>query len=321
MTFSIVVGDAADTLRGMDQDSVHCCVTSPPYWGLRDYGAKGQIGLESTVGEFLERIVEVFRGVRRVLRDDGTLWVNLGDSYAGTSGGSDGKHAGIHRYRAGGRTMHKAGLPRKNLVGVPWRVALALQDDGWILRSDIVWHKPCPMPESVQDRPTRSHEYVFLLTKGRHYHYDADAVRTPLRDKTRTTYGTARKAPEGHERDGYVKAGNFAASTMQHRKPRLTEDGEFAGANLRTVWTIAPEPFKGAHFAVFPTALVEPCIKSGCPPGGLVLDPFAGSGTTGVVANRLGRDFVGVELNPEYAEMARRRIKADAPLFNSEVAR
>lgn len=283
----LLLGDCREVLRGMPDESVHCCVSSPPYWGLRDYDCEGQLGLERRPEEFVERMVEVFREVRRLLRADGTLWLNLGDSYASS-------------------VCSNLRLKPKDLIGMPWRVAFALQADGWWLRSDTIWHKPCPMPESVTDRPTRSHEYVFLLSKSASYHYDADAVRTPLREKTLTTFGTRRQAL-GNDRGEFVKAHNFAMSTPE-RKPRLGNNGKPAGANLRSVWTIAPSPFKGAHFAIMPPKLVEPCILAGCPPGGTVLDPFCGAGTVPFVARELGRKAIGIELNASYCEIAANRL-------------
>ncbi len=269
MTTEILEGDSREVLATLPEQSLQCCVTSPPYWGLRDYGVDGQLGSEPTLDEYIAGQVEVFRAVRGVLRDDGTLWLNMGDGYFGKGGGGQGKNTerGTRTFTGKG-LMDKAGLPRKNLIGQPWRLAFALQADGWYLRSDIIWFKPNPMPESVTDRPTRSHEYVFLLTKRRCYYYDADAVR---------------------ER----------ANACHH--------------NLRTVWQIATQSCGKAHFAMFPEKLVVPCIKAGTKEGDTVLDPYAGSGTTGVVAKQLGRSFIGIELNPVYCEMARERIANPYP--------
>jgi len=295
------VGDALQILRNAPEKCVQCVVTSPPYWGLRDYGVEGQIGLESTPEEYAATLVDLFREVRRVLRDDGTLWLNLGDSYAGSGtagfrGGSK-RADGIPdpdspRNRDGiGKVV---GLKPKDLVGIPWRVALALQADGWYLRSDIIWHKPNAMPESVTDRPTRAHEYVFLLTKSARYFYDADAVKEDavsppvVRNRSKESYNAS------------YPGGRFS--------PGDNTDGK---RNLRTVWTVATRPFRGAHFAVFPEKLVEPCILAGSRSGDVVLDPFAGSGTVGVVALRHGRRFIGIELNPKYAEIAEARIAGE----------
>jgi DNA modification methylase len=327
MTWRIEVGDCREVLATLPDASVQTCVTSPPYWGLRDYGVSGQIGLEASPQGFVDELVAVFREIRRVLRADGTAWVNLGDTYmAGRSGGvgerstitsKRGANAAREAWAKRGGPSHRSapGLKPKDLVGIPWRVALALQADGWWLRSDVVWHKPNPQPENVTDRLSRAHEYLFLLAKSRRYYFDADAIREPLAPKTLTTFGTVPRS-KGTDDLGAVKSDNWAKS-IKERRPRLRPDGSYAGANKRTVWTVAPEPFGEAHFATFPPKLVEPCILAGAPAGGLVLDPFAGAGTTGLVATRLGRRFLGIELNPKYAEMARQRIVNDAPLLNT----
>ena len=303
----ILVGDARSVLADMDGGSVHCVVTSPPYWGLRSYGGDpDMIGLEPTFDAHLDNLLAVFREVRRVLRSDGTLWLNYGDAYAGS--GSTGTKGGYLQGSARGgdkrRTPPVAGLKPKNLMMMPARVAMALQADGWWLRSEIVWHKPNPMPESVKDRPTSAHEKVFLLSKSRKYYYDNDAVRTPQPRSSLARYRYTLKgtAPTRHQ-------------PGQDAERAEREKGHFApnpgGANLRNVWRITTKPFREAHFAVFPPELVEPCVKAGCPPGGTVLDPFGGAGTTGLVANRLGRNAVLLEISAEYAEMAARRISAD----------
>ena len=304
MEHRILQGDCVESLRTLPDASVHCCVTSPPYWGLRDYGHDGQIGLESTPEAYVARMVEVFREVRRVLRDDGTCWVNLGDSYAANAATSKKigeSHRGSdtptlnqpHQCRVsvrGGEWRIKA----KDLVGIPWRVAFALQADGWWLRQDIIWHKPNPMPESVRDRCTKAHEYVFLLTKSERYYYDAEAVS------------------EAAARAGGVAGGKKYRSGEWHPTKQAHRDslaGQVAATrNRRSVWTVTTKPYSGAHFAVMPPDLVEPCIKAGCPEGGTVLDPFAGSGTTLAVAAELGRSGIGCELNPEYIELANQRI-------------
>lgn len=356
----IILGHTLDVLKTLPDKSAQCCVTSPPYWGLRDYGLppqiwggdpecdhewttesirpahpdrstggkdgngsgvfvdyiprgsqdaknqrgsaisngcfckcgswKGSFGLEPSPKLYIQHTVEIFREVWRVLRDDGTLWLNLGDSYS---------HSG---------TGVNAVAKPKNLLAIPWRVALALQDDGWYLRSDIVWHKTNPMPESVKDRPTKSHEYIFLLSKSRKYYYDTASVKEP-------TTGNA------HDRGSGVnpKAANWKTPEGGREKGqyRPKQNESFAAAcnkivlsrNLRSVWTIATQPYKGAHFATFPEKLISPCIKAGCPRHGIVLDPFAGSGTTGVVAKKLGRNYILIELNPKYITMARERIR------------
>jgi DNA modification methylase len=315
MTWTISTGDAVDVLRGLPADTVQTCITSPPYWGLRDYGVAGQIGLEGTLDGFLARLVEVFEEVRRVLRPDGTLWVNMGDAYAG-SWGARGRGEGTnapardlelkHGTAAPGRHASAAGVKSKCLMGQPWRLAFALERAGWYLRSDIIWHKPNPMPESITDRPTKAHEYLFLLSKRERYFYDIDAVRVPHADARRRERAEGTNSMRGQA--ALRPRGNLAKRTPANPK----------GRNLRTVWQVATSPFRGAHFATFPVALVEPCVLAGCPAGGLVLDPFAGAGTTGVAAVQLGRSFVGAELNPEYAEIARRRIAAADPIGRQE---
>jgi site-specific DNA-methyltransferase (adenine-specific) len=312
----IIAGDCIAGMRTLPDASVHCCVTSPPYWGLRDYGHERQIGLESTPEAYVSRMVEVFREVRRVLRDDGTCWVNLGDSYCG--GGGYAPDAPCNKLRAEGESWGAMnafstregearkksrpgytppGLKAKDLVGIPWRVAFALQADGWWLRQDIIWHKPNPMPESVRDRCTKAHEYVFLLTKSERYFYDAEAVKICGSGQT-----------QGGKCHKHTKKG---ANEYNRTKMGLMDlvGREWETANRRSVWTITTKPYSGAHFAVMPSDLVEPCIKAGCPEGGTVLDPFAGSGTTLAVAAEFGRNGIGCELNPEYIVLAEQRIK------------
>jgi DNA modification methylase len=305
--WTIHVGDALTVLRTLPDESAQTCVTSPPYWGLRDYGEAGQIGLEQTPDEYVARLVDVFRDVRRVLRDDGTLWLNLGDSYAGggmsnpsaTSTLGGGKDRGAGQYSI--QRKPPAGLKPKDLVGIPWRVAFALQADGWYLRSDIVWAKPNPMPESVTDRPTKAHEYLFLLAKGERYYYDIDSVREPFADERMGASGAV-ALPYS---DGSGRRDTAGATP----RPRRPSPPRVPGRNRRTVWTVATQPFDGAHFAAFPPKLIEPCILAGCPVGGTVLDPFNGAGTTGLVAVNHGRRYVGIELNPTYAAMAEDRIR------------
>ena len=290
-------GDCLTVLRERFADeSVQCCVTSPPYWGLRDYGVEGQLGLEATPELYVAKMVEVFREVKRVLKDNGTLWLNLGDSYA--TGTTAGRQLGTLDFGQGTMEARKVnrigtplGLKTKDLVGIPWRVAFALQADGWYLRSDIIWAKPNPMPESVTDRPTKAHEYMFLLSKSERYFYDHEAIQEAgtMKPQNRFTDGKGPKA------DGYAA----------HRQPTGMTSCEFR--NKRTVWTVATSPYTEAHFATFPPKLIEPCILAGCPSGGLVLDPFAGSGTTIQVAQQLGRQGVGIELNPAYVALAETR--------------
>jgi len=305
----LLTGDCREMLRTLEAGSVRTCITSPPYFGLRDYGHDGQIGLEQTPEDYVNELVEVFREVRRVLSDDGTLWLNLGDSYAGSGKGANadgsvtatGKQA-THKGTTIG-TFAKGfvgeGVKPKDLMGIPWRVAFALQADGWYLRSDIIWHKPNPMPESVTDRPTKSHEYLFLLTKSPRYYYDHVAVREPSVTGSwdaMPPIGGA-KHVEGNKNNTY--SGNTPAS-----------DGL---RNKRDVWTISTKPFKGAHFAVMPEALVEPCVLAGSAEGDTIIDPFTGSGTVGVVALKHRRNFVGTELNPEYVEIAEQRLNGAEP--------
>lgn len=406
----ILQGDALATLRTLPDEVVQTCVTSPPYWGLRDYGTSrwvggdaecehvevigaertawantvpgpngrskntaaghwrvkevggqcsvcgavredGQLGLEATPEEWVARMVAIFAEVRRVLRPDGTLWLNVGDCYA-AAGYSNHKGTGGARRSQGGKQHHTrvSGVKRKDLVGLPWMLAFALRSDGWYLRSDIIWHKPNPMPESCADRPTRSHEYIFLLSKSERYFYDADAIREPVKAKTLTTYGSVARS-KGNDGLGGVKADNWARS-VRVRRPKLPAGwdvdpgthGRFHregradkqrghgrrhagfndrwdrmekaeqqafGANKRDVWTVGTRPFKGAHFATFPPALIEPCILAGSRAGDVVLDPFGGSGTAGVVARRHSRHYLLIDLNPAYCRMAEERIAGE----------
>lgn len=322
----IYTGDALEVLRTLPDQCVQTCVTSPPYWRLRDYGSDGQIGQEAMPEEYVERLVFVFREVRRVLRDDGTIWVNLGDSYA--SGGREGDRLesmkNVRGARALGPKRAPMGYKPKDLMGIPWRVAFALQADGWYLRSDIVWAKTNPMPESVTDRPTRSHEYIFLLSKSRRYYYDADAIREPAVGQTEHDLtGPGYAAPgqteqKGNRCDKQRGHSRRHAGFNAHRDAMTKKEQAANGRNKRDVWTVATFPFPEAHFATYPPALIEPCILSGSPVGGMVLDPFSGSGTTGLVALRHGRRFVGIELNPQYVKMAQQRIINDAPLLNAQ---
>ena len=319
MSTSILVGDCRVTLPTLPERSVRCCVTSPPYWGLRDYGHGDQIGLESTPDAYVAEMVAVFREVRRVLTDDGTLWLNLGDSYSSMRdskatpdtlrGDSDGT-AVVGAMNRNPAALRAAGLKHKDLVGIPWRVAFALQADGWYLRSDIIWHKPNSMPESVTDCPTKAHEYVFLLAKSARYYYDAKAIEEESK--------TPRNSADGFGTEGKKSKG--IAFLRTQRAGSKHDDVEKTGRNRRTVWTIATSPYKGAHFATMPPALAEPCILAGSAKGDTILDPFGGAGTTGLVADRLGRDAILCELNPTYAGLAFHRVANDSPLF-SEVIR
>jgi DNA modification methylase len=372
MTSRIYHGDALAILRTLPAESVHCCVTSPPYWGLRDYGVSGQLGLEDRVdclgwatGQpcgvcFMCHMVAVFREVRRVLRTDGTAWINMGDSYCGNPPGNDRPdHSGPNLLgtrgiqgssRRAARVKRKknafGGLKPKDLVGQPWRLALALQADGWFLRSDIIWHKPNPMPSSVQDRPTTSHEYLFLLSKSPRYYFDHESMQEPASgeaeaprnrwdtkdyrvpgQKPQKRMSRAQPVPAGWDVGPGIHDKKIGYYREKSRTPRPDIDTRGGGQgdglikypvnthNRRSVWTIPAARFSEAHFATFPPALVDPCVKAGCPAGGTVLDPFFGAGTTGLVARRLGRQFVGIELNPDYCRMAARRIERETGLF------
>jgi DNA modification methylase len=353
-SWRVELGDVRERLAELPAGSVRCCVTSPPYWGLRDYGHANQIGLETTPDAYVSAMVAVFSDVRRVLAGDATVWLNLGDSYA-TSGGESVPQSGAQfsdrtrgqevvcrskrMSRGGGRwgggNNPAAGLLKpKDLVGIPWRVAFALQADGWYLRSDIIWSKPNPMPESVQDRPTKAHEYIFLLSKSARYYYDAAAIREPYSDRTLTQFdqpydgeatkdyaGTGAQNPSDVKRrivDKQRGHGRRHAGFNDRWDAMPKDVQQQSGANKRSVWHVATQPFPGAHFATYPEKLIEPCILAGSAIGDTVLDPFCGSGTTGVVAVRHQRQFIGIELNPAYRELARKRIAAVAPLFSAE---
>ncbi|MEX3004197.1 site-specific DNA-methyltransferase [Serratia fonticola] len=302
--FRCYVGDCVELMRKMPEKAFHTCVTSPPYYGLRDYGVDGQIGLEPTPEEFIEKLVGVFREVRRVLRDDGTLWVNIGDTYAtgGRGGGgsfmdarSDGAWKGKNAV-TGWRSAPQ-GMKHKDLIGIPWMLAFALRADGWYLRQDIIWHKPNPMPESVRDRCTKAHEYVFLLSKRPKDYFDHEAIKEPV---------TGNSHPRGKGVTPKSQANAFG--NRNNASFSAAVSGLVELRNRRTVWSVPTRPFKGAHFATFPPALVEPCILAGCPRGGAVIDPFGGSGTSAGVAVAHGRKAVLCELNPAYAAMVPGRV-------------
>lgn len=352
MSVRIINADVFDGLAQLEDESVHCVCTSPPYWGLRDYGVDGQIGLEPTLSEHIKKMVDVFAEVHRVLRKDGTLWINYGDCYASSVNGrsaADTKALGnddrtfrdkpfstvgpIYRGkrmergsgRWGGGNSSSPELKPKDLAMVPNRLAIALQEWGWWVRSEIIWFKPNPMPESIKDRPTSAHEKIWLLTKAQRYFYDAEAVRedrTQDEDANGFRGGSyvggepSSRAMRGNKRSGW-NGSSFISAQDVATKPNLGQGprNERPGRNVRNVWEIATEAFPEAHFVTFPCALAERCIKAGCPIGGTVLDPFGGAGTTGLVADKLGRNAVLIELNPEYAAMAERRIQNSAPLF------
>jgi len=304
-------GNCLEVLKTLPDKSVNCCVTSPPYWGLRDYGVEGQLGLEKTPEEYVTKLVEIFKEVKRVLRDDGTLWLNLGDSYNGTGDKNRDKSDSLEQKKnmSSIASIRKsvANLKSKDLVGIPWLVAFALRSDEWYLRQDIIWSKKNCMPESVLDRTTKSHEYIFLLSKSEKYYYDIDSIREPITTKPQRRF---------------TKAAFSDQAASEHRKPSMSyrydgvPPGNPKGRNKRSVWIVNTKPFKGAHFATFPPELITPCILAGCPENGVVLDPFFGSGTTGVVANKLKRNCIGIELNPEYIKIAEDRLaKQDKFLF------
>lgn len=308
---TVIQGDCREILKTLPDQSINCCVTSPPYYGLRDYGMDEQIGLEQTPEEFIQELTEVFREVRRVLRDDGTLWLNMGDSYWGSgSRGYDftGKLTEASKLQEGSKgTINLSNIPKlignvngyknKDLIGIPWMLAFALRNDGWYLRQDIIWHKPNPMPESVTDRCTKSHEYIFLMTKKPKYYYDYEAIQEEAKCKDdRRSGGVASNMMES------VQMGAIPNTLAQQSFVTITET-----KNKRDVWSVTTKPCREAHFATFPEDLIEPCILAGCPIGGVVLDPFFGSGTTGRVAAKFSRHYLGIELNPEYIEISNRR--------------
>lgn len=314
---TILIGDALEKLHQVEDESVDCCVTSPPYYGLRDYGVAGQVGLERTPDEYIARLVEIFREVRRVLKPDGTLWVNIGDSYAGSGKGAAKYPDNAKKYKQGsnkGMVGAKAttdittpGIKPKDMIGIPWMLAFALREDGWYLRSDIIWHKPNAMPESVKDRPTKCYEHIFLLAKSKHYYYDNDAVLVPARYDGRKE--TLNKGSSKYHGDTIIP-GNTQQSLHYAGRPHERwrfKDGNPV-KNRRDIWNVSTKPYKEAHFATFPPELIEPCILAGSRVGGTVLDPFIGSGTTAEVSQRLGRNCIGIELNPKYKNLIENRI-------------
>lgn len=302
MNTKILNGDCIEMMRTLPEKSINCCVTSPPYYGLRDYGHGGQIGLEETPDAFVQKLVEVFCEVKRVLKDDGTLWLNLGDSYVGT--GAKGEHKdpkhpeGRNAQSDTPKNNKVAGLKSKDLIGIPWRVAFALQSDGWYLRQDIIWHKPNPMPESVQDRCTKAHEYIFLLSKCSKYYYDSASIEEDAK----------------WERWGNQSENKKHSGTASHLGGKSLDELPIRDKkNKRSVWSVSTKSYDGAHFATYPPELIRPCILAGCPKGGVVLDPFGGSGTTAAVANEEGRDAILCELNPEYIPLINKRLSEVQP--------
>lgn len=308
----IYQGHASDVLKTFPDNFVNTVITSPPYWGLRDYGVDGQLGLESTPEEYVQNLVEVFREVKRVLRDDGTLWLNLGDSYAGSGKGAWDNPVNTKEIYSPKSDTFKhipktsGDLKPKDLVGIPWMVAFALRADGWYLRSDIIWHKPNAMPESVTDRPTNAHEYIFLFSKSRHYYYDHEAIKEVAvsgdPNPPRGSEGVTTNLHKGRRQDKKRGSFNGKYGDLAFRAIRSMR-------NKRSVWTVTTKPLKEAHFATFPTDLIEPCVLAGSPKKGVVLDPFIGSGTTGLASLKHGRDFIGIDLNPEYIKIAEKRLK------------
>lgn len=305
--YTLLQGHCLEVLRTLPTESVQTCITSPPYFGLRDYGCDGQIGLESTPDAFVSSLVNVFAEVHRVLKSDGTLWLNLGDSYNGASsnrtgqnGYNDGRTNRDKRFSTGGID----GLKSKDLIGIPWRVAFALQQYGWYLRQDIIWHKPNPMPESVTDRCTKAHEYIFLLSKSDRYFYDNEAIKEPVSDTS------LKRAEYGWNCDRPSTKNASMGGTGIHTEKMGTRFVNPSGRNKRSVWTVCTKPYKGAHFAVYPTELIRPCILAGSRPGDTVLDPFNGSGTTGFVSMEERRKYIGIDINDEYLAIADARIKS-----------
>lgn len=328
----IFCGDCREVLKSLESGTVQCCVTSPPYWGLRDYGCDGQIGLEKTPQEYVETMRQVFGEVWRVLRDDGTLWLNLGDSYFGGGRGGNPSESPFRKQATNAGSLVAPtkipnGFKAKDLVGIPWRVAFTLQDDGWYLRQDLIWHKPNPMPESVTDRCTKAHEYIFLLSKSPRYYYDQEAIKEPASDAMLMEvdqgydgFGLKDYASAGVQNPSGVKAriianarkraDQFGGNKHNGDTTKHSDGSVYTGkitVNKRTVWTVPTAPFCGAHFATYPPDLIKPCIMAGTKPGDLVIDPFAGSGTTGMVALELGRRALLVEQNPEYAKLCWQR--------------
>lgn len=305
---TLLLGDALDVLRTLPDGSVDCIVTSPPYFGLRDYGTPGQYGLEATPAAYVETMRNLFAEARRVLADDGTLWLNLGDSYVASAPGKR-RSSGLQGRSQAASTPEgvgdksQCGVPAKNLLGIPWRSAFALQDDGWILRNEIIWHKPNAMPESVRDRLSNRHEHLFVFAKSPRYWFDLDAIREPLTRPEALAEGIVfggSKGPGGKLGGSARRSGGNVSV--------YGASGEPKGRNPGDIWAISTKPYPAAHFAVFPIDLPLRCIKAGCKPGGTVLDPFSGSGTTGAAARQLGRRYVGIDLNPAYHDLARDRF-------------
>ena len=324
-------------LKKLPDNSIDCCVTSPPYYALRDYGVDGQIGLEETPEEYIRKLTDVFMEVHRVLKPEGTLWLNIGDSYNGSGGNHKDTHKNDTGFQGnigvkyGGKGAKVEGLKPKDLIGIPWMLAFSLRNAGWYLRQDIIWHKPNPMPESVTDRCTKSHEYIFLLSKSQKYYFDYEAISEPCADQNRTNYQSgSRSNGENKDRNDNdlgersklwkprtknCQYDGQQPNTMHLRREQGLPDKEYTVRNKRDVWSVNVKPDSVAHFATYPEELITPCILAGCPSGGVVLDPFMGSGTTARVARKLNRHFVGFELNPEYCKIIEKKIQVTGDLF------
>lgn len=314
-TNTVYCGDSLQILKTLPENSLHCCVTSPPYYGLRDYGADGQIGREATPERYIDRLVAVFHEVKRVLRPDGTCWVNIADSYCGTGskGGSrDPKYPEGRNGQSISMTQKIEGCKPKDLIGIPWLLAFALRGDGWYLRSSIIWHKANPMPESVRDRPSRSYENVFLLTKSKKYYYDWQTIAEPIAATTAARYKAGRSGGNRKYADKVPGQGKIQSINREQARGMVCDEIIVPIRSRRDVWQINTVPYKGGHFAAFPPKLAETCILAGCPVGGVVLDPFLGSGTTAAVAAQLDRRYIGIEINPEYCGLAEKRIGGEA---------
>ena len=315
----IICGDALETLKNFPDESINCSITSPPYYGLRDYHKKEQIGREKTVEEYLDRLINVFREVRRVLKKDGTCFIVIGDSYAGTSSKKEQRDPKYPKGRNGQNpsiTQKVLGYKSKDLMGIPWRLALLLREDGWYLRSDIIWHKENAMPEACRDRPTRSYEHIFLLSKSPRYYYDYDSLAEPMKEVSKKRY------VRGRSKENKYLNENSGAKIQKINEAR--KYGQYKGDNIpqfrnkRDIWTINTTSFRGNHYAAFPPKLAEICVIAGCPKGGIILDPFIGSGTVGLIALLHNRKYIGIELNEEYVDLARKRIETEVKKLGKE---
>ena len=316
---TIICGDALETLKNFPDESINCSITSPPYYGLRDYHKKEQIGREKTVEEYLDRLINVFREVRRVLKKDGTCFIVIGDSYAGTSSKKEQRDPKYPKGRNGQNpsiTQKVLGYKSKDLMGIPWRLAFALREDGWYLRSDIIWHKENAMPEACKDRPTRSYEHIFLLSKSPRYYYDYDSLAEPMKEVSKKRY------VRGRSKENKYLNENSGAKIQKINEARGY--GQYKGDNIpqfrnkRDIWTINTTSFRGNHYAAFPPKLAEICMITGCPKGGIILDPFIGSGTVGLIALLHNRKYIGIELNEEYVDLARKRIETEVKKLGKE---